>query len=392
MRLAVTTLLATIGGVGMWSVVVVLPTIQAEFGVSRADASLPFTATMLGYGVGAIVVGRLVDRFGIVLPAGAAVLALGLGYVAAGNSTSLWQFAACGLLIGFGSAATFGPLMVDISHWFVRRRGIAVALCASGNYFAGTIWPPLLQHMFASRGWRMTHIGVGVFCIAAMLPLLLALRRPAPAVPAAGAATTQRQDTLGLSPAVLQSALAVAGIACCAAMATPQAHIVAYCGDLGYGVARGAQMLSLMLGFGIVSRIASGVVADRIGGLATLLIGSALQGTALALYFAFDGLASLYLISALFGLFQGGIVPSYTIVIREYFPPDEAGARVGIVLMATVIGMAFGGWLSGAIFDLTGSYRIAFAVGVAWNLVNAAIVLWLLLRRRQAAPIAAATA
>ena len=158
--------------------------------------------------------------------------------------------------------------------------------------------------------------------------------------------------------------------------------MVAYCGDLGYGAARGAEMLSLMLGFGIVSRIASGFIADRIGGVRTLLLGSVLQGTALFLYLFFDGLTSLYVISALFGLFQGGIVPSYAIIVREYFSPREAGTRIGLVLMATLVGMALGGWLSGAIFDLTGSYQAAFLNGLGWNLLTVTIAAWLLLRSR----------
>jgi MFS family permease len=173
-------------------------------------------------------------------------------------------------------------------------------------------------------------------------------------------------------------------------MSMPQVHIVAYCGDLGYGVARGAEMLSLMLGFGIVSRIASGFIADRIGGVRTLLLGSMLQGTALALYLMFDSLFSLYVISALFGLFQGGIVPSYAIIVREYFSPKEAGTRVGLVLMATLIGMALGGWMSGAIFDLAGSYQAAFLNGLGWNLMNVAIMTWLLLRSRRGGPALAA--
>jgi MFS family permease len=176
--------------------------------------------------------------------------------------------------------------------------------------------------------------------------------------------------------------LCIAGVACCVAMAMPQVHIVAYCGDLGYGAARGAEMLSLMLGFGIISRVGSGFVADRIGGLKTLLLGSVLQGSALLLYLMFDGLGSLYVISALFGLFQGGIVPSYAIIVREHFAPRQAGARLGILLMATLGGMALGGWMSGFIFDLTGSYHIAFLNGLAWNLLNGCIVLWLVLRRR----------
>jgi MFS family permease len=167
-------------------------------------------------------------------------------------------------------------------------------------------------------------------------------------------------------------------------MSMPQVHIVAYCGDLGYGAARGAEMLSLMLGAGVISRLASGWISDRIGGLRTLLLGSGLQALALMLFLPFDGLVSLYVISALFGLVQGGIVPSYAMIVREYFTPKEAGARVGTVLMATLFGMALGGWMSGAIFDLTGSYRAAFANGVVWSVINMAITAYLL--RRAARP------
>ena len=185
---------------------------------------------------------------------------------------------------------------------------------------------------------------------------------------------------LGLSPNALLVLLCIAGVACCVAMSMPQVHIVAYCGDLGYGAQRGAEMLSLMLGFGIVSRLAFGWIADRIGGLRTLLLGSALQGIALALFLPFDGLVSLYVVSALFGLFQGGLVPAYPIIVREFFSPREAGTRVAIVLMATLLGMALGGWLSGALFDATGSYRAAFWNSIGWNLLNMTIAFWLLRR------------
>jgi MFS family permease len=381
LRLSIAVLLSTIGGVGMWSVVVALPEVQVEFGTARAAASLPFTLTMLGFALGGVVIGRLVDRLGIVLPVIGGAIALGLGYVAAGHAASLGQFAAAHGLIGFGSAATFGPLIADISHWFLRRRGIAVAVCAAGNYFAGALWPPVVQHFITAAGWRPTHLGIGLFCAATMVPLALLLRRRNAALPETAAELSAGPASLGLSPGALQALLVVAGVGCCVAMSMPQVHIVAYCGDLGYGVARGAQMLSMMLGFGIVSRIGSGFVADRIGGLATLLLGSLLQGTALVLYLLFDSLASLYVISALFGLFQGGIVPMYAIIIREYFPAREAGSRLGLVLMATLVGMAFGGWMSGEIFDLTGSYRAAFANGLLWSLLNVSIVIWLLRRR-----------
>ena len=383
LRLVAAVVLSTIGSVGMWSVPVVLPAVQAEFGVARADASLPFTLAMIGFACGGVVMGRLTDRFGIAAPVICGALALGAGYVAAGFSHSLMLFALVHILIGLGSSATFGPLIADTSQWFTRRRGIAVAIVSSGNYFGGTIWPPVVQHFVATEGWRDTHIGIGIFCALTMLPFLLALRRRSPMVggDVAGAfiaGTTPRG--LGLSPNALQAVLCLAGLSCCVAMSMPQVHIVAYCGDLGYGVARGAEMLSLMLAFSIFSRIASGFIADRIGGLATLLLSSTLQGVALLLYLFFDGLVSLYVISALFGLFQGGIVPMYAIIVRQYFSPQEAATRLGIVLMATLFGMALGGWMSGVIFDLTGSYEAAFANGLIWNLVNVSIALWLLIR------------
>jgi MFS family permease len=183
------------------------------------------------------------------------------------------------------------------------------------------------------------------------------------------------------SPMVLQALLVFAGIACCVAMSMPQVHMIAYCGDLGYGPARGAEMLSIMLGLGIVSRLASGFIADRIGGVGTLILGSTLQCLALLLYLPFDDLVSLYVIAGLFGLSQGGIVPSYALIVRQYFPAREAGGRIGLVLMATVIGMALGGWMSGEIFDLTGSYQAAFLNGIAWNLLNMGIAFWLLMSR-----------
>src|SRR5436189_108628 len=299
-RLGAALLLMPIGGAAMYGVVVALPALQAEFGVSRADASLPYTLTMVGFGVGGILMGRLADRFGVIVPVVTGALSLGAGFLLCGMSVTLWQFSlAHGLLAGLlGCAATFAPLVADTSMWFTRRRGMAVA--------------------------------------------------------------------------------------CCVAMSMPQVHIVAYCGDLGYGAARGAEMLAVMLGFGIVSRLASGWICDRIGGLRTLLLGSALQGIALVLFLPFDALASLYIVSALFGLFQGGLVPSYAIIVREYFKPGEAGARLGVVLMATLLGMAAGGWVSGAIFDLTGFYRAAFVNGIAWNLLNMTIAFWLLLRAQRA--------
>ena len=383
--------LLTIGASGMYVVPVMLPAVQAEFGVPRADASAPYAMLMIGFGVGGLLMGRLADRFGVMVPLLGSAIAMGMGMVIAGNATDMRTFnVAHGLLIGFlGCSATFSPLLADTSLWFVKRRGIAVAVCASGNYLGGAIWPPIVQHYVATFGWRETYIGMGILCALAIGALALCMRRRPPltapaAAQAAGAADTRMP--FGLRPLAAQILLCIAGLACCVAMSMPQVHIVAYCGDLGYGVARGAEMLSLMLACGIVSRIGSGLICDRIGGLRTLLLGSALQAVALLLFLPFDGLVSLYVIAALFGLFQGGIVPSYAIIVREHFPASEAGARVGAVIMCTMLGMALGGWMSGKIFDLTGSYHAAFVNGIGWNVVNLTIAFFLLQRVRRRAP------
>jgi MFS family permease len=397
MRLCVSLALMTIGASGMYVVSVVIPAVQADFGIDRSAASMPYTAMMIGFGIGGILMGRAADRFGIVVPSAIGAVGLGLGFVAAGWAPGLTLFAlAHGVLIGMlGTASTFSPLVADTTLWFDRRRGIAVAVCASGNYLGGALWPPITQHFVESVGWRTTYVGIGLFCVATMLPLALLLRRRPPALPAAGAAPVASgrpvaargvdlARPLGMSPDALMGLLCVAGVACCVAMAMPQVHIVAYCTDLGFGAARGAEMMSLMLGFGVVSRLVSGWISDRIGGLRTLLLGSVLQGVALLLFLPFDGLASLYVISALFGLFQGGIVPSYALIVREHFPAAQAGARVGMVITSTLFGMALGGWMSGAIFDATGSYDAAFVNGIAWNLLNVAIATFLL---RRAGPL-----
>ncbi|CAN5137067.1 MFS transporter [soil metagenome] len=389
-RLAVSVLLSTVGGIGMWCLAVALPAVQADLGVSRADISFAYSLNMLGFFAGGVVVGRLVDRRGIVVASVVSALGLSAGFALAPLTSSLALFAAAQVLIGFSAAATFAPLVADISHWFEKRRGLAVAIAASGNYIAGAVWPPIVELMIRDHGWRVTYSSAAIVCLVTMIPLALTLKRRAPDHDAAHAASVANQSlaTLGLSPNALQALLIVAGVSCCIAMSMPQVHIVAYCADLGFGVARGAQMLSLMLGFGIVSRVASGWLADRVGGAMTLLIGSTLQCVALVFYLVSDSLFSLYLASAMFGLFQGGIVPSYAIIVREYFPPREAASRVGLTVSSTIVGMALGGWMGGVMFDMTGSYRAAFINGIAWNVLNAAIAWWLLSRQMRRPAIA----
>ncbi len=388
-RLAIGTVLGTIGGVGMWAVIVVLPAVQAEFGVDRADASLPYTATMIGFALGNVFVGRAVDRVGYWMPALIASVALAAGFALASMAPSIMMFTLVQTMIGAGSSVIFGPLMADISHWFERRRGVAVSVAAAGNYLAGTLWPMVMPAMMAHGGWRFVYLVTAAICFVTMVPLALMLRRRRPQRKDHAASAARPIQTIPLSPAALQTLLVIAGLSCCLAMSMPQVHIVAYCVDLGYGVARGGEMLSIMLAAGVVSRLASGFLADRIGGVKTLLVGSTLQCLSLFLYIPFDGLASLYVVSLVFGLSQGGIVPCYAIIVREYMPAAEAGQRIGIVILATIAGMAIGGWMSGWIYDLTGSYAAAFLNGIAWNLLNMLIAFMLLWKSGAARPQAA---
>ncbi|MCC5968962.1 MAG: MFS transporter [Pararhodobacter sp.] len=387
-RLALALLIATVGNVGIWSIVVILPQVQAEFGIGRGGASLPYTLTMMGFALGNLVFGRVVDRFGIHWALVGAALTSGAGYMAAAASPSLFVLAVAHFVIGLGTAAGFGPLIADTSLWFRRFRGLAVAVVASGNYLSGALWPLILARPLIDQGWRPVMVILGLVIALVIVPLAFLLRRKLDAV--GMSAESQKSaftpKSTPFSPRMLMWLLALAGLSCCMAMAMPQVHIVALCVDLGFGPAVGAEMLSLMLLGGVVSRVVSGLIADRLGGVVTLIIGSVLQAIALFLYLPFDGLASLYVVSLVFGLSQGGIVPAYAIIVREYMPAREAGARVGFVIMATILGMALGGWVSGWIYDLTGSYQLAFINGIIWNGLNIAIILLIVLRGRRAGP------
>jgi MFS family permease len=387
-RLGITLLIATVGNVGMWAIIVIMPAVQAEFGIDRAGASFPYTMTMVGFALGNFLIGRAVDRFGITVALSGAALSIAAGYGLAALSPSVQTLAMVQILIGFGTAASFGPLIADISHWFQSKRGIAVAIAASGNYLSGAIWPMLLGGLLTETSWRTVYVALAAITLATVIPLSLLLRRKVPEEPdLPSAASRILPRAISFTPTQLQWLLALAGVGCCVAMSMPQVHIVSFCVDLGYGPAVGSQMLSLMLMGGVVSRLVSGLVADRLGGVKTLLIGSTLQCIALFLYLPFDGMVSLYVVSLVFGLSQGGIVPSYALIVREYLPAKEAGARVGFVIMATIFGMALGGWMSGWIYDVTGSYHMAFLNGIGWNFLNIGIMVLILMKgqRRRAA-------
>ena len=375
-RLFVALVIGLVANAGMWAVVVIMPAVEAEFALTRAEASMPYTLSMLGYGLGNFVIGRWVDRVGIATALMGASFGIAISLFAATLASDIGVLAAVHFILGLFAAVGFAPLMSDISHWFVKWRGTSMALVASANYLSGAVWPTALAGMLAQDGWRAAYLTLAVITIVVVFPLAMLLRRRVPEV-AVGVMleATLMQRNGGLSPVRLQIYLGCAGIACCVAMSMPQVHIVSYCVGLGYGPVAGAEMLSLMLFGGVLSRIAFGLLSDRLGGVRTLLFGSALQCLGLAFFLPYDGLVSLYMVSLIFGLSQGGIVPSYALIVREYMPAKEAGAQGGFVLMMTIWGMALGGWMSGWIYDVSGSYEMAFLNGIAWNLINIGLVL-----------------
>ncbi|MCG7519552.1 CynX/NimT family MFS transporter [Ruegeria sp. Ofav3-42] len=391
LRLAITLIIATVANVGMWAVIVVMPAVETQFGAGRAEAAMPYTLAMIGFALGNLWMGQLVDRLGVTKALIGAAILSAVSYLLATLSPSIVLLSVAHLLLGLGASIGFGPLIADISHWFMKRRGIAVGLVASGNYLSGAIWPTLLSGILAREGWQQVYLTLAVITLVVVIPLSLLLRRQVPdeAHSTAASAAQIKARSVGISPRTLRYVLGLAGISCCVAMSMPQVHIVSYCVGLGYGPTVGAEMLSLMLFGGVISRVISGLVADQLGGVRTVLIGSVLQCLALLLFLPYDGMVSLYVISLLFGLSQGGIVPGYALVVREYMPPQEAGARVGFVMMMTIMGMALGGWMSGWIYDVTGNYQLAFINGILWNGLNIGILLFLLSRsrpRRQEVP------
>ena len=384
-RLGIIFLIASVGNVGVWVIVIIMPSIEVEFTLDRSQASLAYSVTMIGFAAGNLIFGRLLDRFGFSLLLLGATFIISGGFIAATVSKSILMFLIVQFFIGLGTAVCFAPLISEISHWFKKYRGIAVAVAASGNYFSGAISTWILVETLNIHGWRAVYLLLAFVCFAVILPLAFILNKN----------KINRASTPQYSPApkieyisslkvqTLTYLLGMAGISCCIAMSMPQVHIVSYCIDLGFGSAVGGEMLSLMLIGGVLSRLFFGFVADKLGGIRTLMISSALQCLTLFFYLPFDGLASLLMVSFLFGLSQGGIVPSYAIVVREYMPSAVAGTKIGFIVMATIVGMAFGGFLSGRIFDLTGSYQAAFVNGILWNFLNFGIIAFVYFRSNE---------
>lgn len=367
-------------------IVVGMKPMQEALGTERSVLALAGALVWVGTGSGGILMGWLADRIGLqtTVTIGACMIAGGLALSSLG---SIWAlYVGHGLMIGlFGNGGVYPPLLVYVSRWFERRRGAAIAFISSGQYVAGVLWPALFEFGLGAIGWQALMLCYGCFVLVVLLPAILFLKPPpkAPAVTAprhASSAPGQRHRVAGLHPNVAQALICLAGFCCCIPMSIPSAHIVAFCGDIGIKPTHGAAMLSVMLGCAFLARQAWGALADRIGGLRTVLAGSACQAVAIACFLLTQDEAGLFAVSAAFGLGFSGIIPSYSVAVRDLFPGSEASWRMPLTLFTAMSGMAFGSWFAGTLYDHFGYYAWAFGLGVLFNFLNLTIVGFLVLR------------
>jgi MFS family permease len=367
--------------------VVALKPIAADLGAARSVPALAAALASFGGGLGGIVMGRVAERVDmrLMVAFGAVMVGAGLAVSTLGSEWAL--YVGYGLMAGFlGNGTMAAPLMVYVSRWFDKRRGTALALISSGQYVAGTSWPSLFERGIEHWGWQATTLAFAALEVAVVLPIaLIYLRTPpnAPPMGTAGGGPVPGALVLGLKPNLVLGLMTAAIFLCCVPMAQPSVHLVSFCTDLGFSAATGAGMLSVLLACAFISRQFWGWMGDRIGGLRSVLIGSACQTVTLALFLTTQDEMGLFAISAAFGLGFAGIVPNYVLAAREIFPASEATRRIPLMMFGGLLGMAVGGWMGGAVYDAFGSYAHSFALGVGANLLNLLVVGFLVSRGRR---------
>jgi MFS family permease len=373
-------------------IVVGLKTIQQDLGTDRSVIALAGSLVWVGTGLGGIPMGWLADRLGIRVTVGIGAIAIASGLAISTLGGTIPLYLGHGLLIGLiGNGAIYAPLLIYVSRWFDRRRGAAIALISSGQYIAGVVWPALFERGIAAHGWRTAMLGYAVVVLVCILPMLPFLRAvPRPVTSGAVSHAERNRSVLGLRPNLVQAMICVAGFCCCIPMSMPNSHLVAFCSDIGISPGQGAAMLSVLLGCAFISRQFWGAMADRIGGLRTVMAGSACQAAAIAAFLLTQNEVGLFVISGVYGLGFSGIIPSYAVAIRDLFPSSEASWRIPTVLFTAMSGMAVGSWLAGRMYDHFASYAPAFATGVVFNLLNLILVGFLVSRLpRRSGPLLA---
>ena len=360
LRLFLVFTMSVLGTAGMWSVVIIMPSIQNEFQLDRAASTYPYVTTMFGYGFGNVIIGRMLDKIGIKKPIIFALSLLITSYLLSTLANNILWLSIIQFFLGFSAAAFFGPMMADISKYFNKRKGLAVSLVASGQHLCGAIWPFIIKDFLIEGDWRNAHLFIALICSIFIPILFYFIGNKSPNSKNNTLVLEEIKNTnsnlkLPISNQRVQTLLMIAGIFCCVAMAMPQVHIVPLCIDSGFGLGVGTEILSFMLFAAVTSRVLFGLLSDKIGPIQTLILGSALQAISLSMFLPFDSQLSLYIVAIFFGLSQGGIVPIYAVIISKFLPANEVAERVGLLIFATIIGMSLGGWLSGEIYDYTSS-------------------------------------
>jgi MFS family permease len=371
---------------GPWITAVGLKEIAAETGGARSVPSLAVSLALFGGAVGGLLMGRIANSYGIrwTVILGSVMIAVGL-IISAGGAP--WQlYLGHGVFMGLvGNSGLNAPLFVYVSRWFDRRRGSALALISSGGYLAGFVWPVIFERCIAYFGWRWTMVGFAIFQVSMIVPLAIIFLRPPPEFPADPAVHSNgraKRQVFGWNANAVFAMLTFASFLCCVTMSMPQQHLVAFCSDLGISATVGATMLSVLLGMGFFSRQGWGWISDRIGGLLTAIFSSVLQCVAMSGFLFIQDATGLFAVSTAFGLGFSALIPAYVLTIREYYPLSEAHWRVPSLLLLSGTGMAIGGWLAGYLYDIYGYYTPAFAVGVAFNIANIALLFMLVVRQR----------
>ena len=382
LRLFLVFTMSVLGTAGMWSVVIIMPSIQNEFQLDRAASTYPYVTTMFGYGFGNVIIGRMLDKIGIKKPIIFALSLLITSYLLSTLANNILWLSIIQFFLGFSAAAFFGPMMADISKYFNKRKGLAVSLVASGQHLCGALWPFIIKDFLIEGDGRNAHLFIALICSIFIPILFYFIGNKSPNSKNNTLVLEEIKNTnsnlkLPISNQRVQTLLMIAGIFCCVAMAMPQVHIVPLCIDSGFGLGVGTEILSFMLFAAVTSRVLFGLLSDKIGPIQTLILGSALQAISLSMFLPFDSQLSLYIVAIFFGLSQGGIVPIYAVIISKFLPANEVAERVGLLIFATIIGMSLGGWLSGEIYDYTSSYSLAFLNGIFWNIINLIIMIYL---------------
>jgi MFS family permease len=381
---ALVTMLMAFGAA--WITAVALKDIAAQVDGVRSIPALASALAWLGSGVGGILMGRIAEKVGTrwTVIFGSLMIAVGLAISTLGPPWPLWI--GHGIFIGLiGLGGINAPMYIYVSRWFDRRRGSALALISSGSYLAGAMWPPMFERAIANFGWRETMLWYALAEVVVIIPLaVIYFRAPPelilPAAPHDSAAGKAR--VLGWPPNLVFGVICAAAVLCCVPMAMPQGHLVAFCSDLGISRSAGALMLSVLLGTAFLSRQIWGAISDRIGGLATVLIGSAWQSASMTAFLLTQNEVGLFTVAAAFGLGFSGIIPAYVLALRELFPASEASWRIPTLLLFSGAGMALGGWLAGLLYDHFAYYAPAFATGVGANILNLLLIGILVARQR----------